>query len=125
MNINKAFPSNYIKAADLDDKDVTLVIKSIKMEELGTGREKEEKPVIYFHRTEKGFVLNKTNAGTIEKLYGPETEQWIGKPITLCAKEVEFGGEMVWSIRVSLKKPDLATPKANEKTQPETDDVPF
>ncbi len=76
------------------------------------------------------MVCNKTNANTITKLYGDDTDAWIGKPITLCAREVEFQGEMVLAIRVSLKAPPIGQPAATKpaqpvSTEPEQDDVGF
>lgn len=101
MNINEAFPSNYIKASDLQGRDVTVVIKSVEVE--GVGRDKDQKPVVYFRGKEKGLVLNKTNSNAISKLYGAETSAWMGRPITIYPTETEFGGETVECIRVRLK----------------------
>ena len=41
------------------------------------------------------MVLNKTNANTIAKMHGEETDDWAGKRIILCAREVEFQGTMM------------------------------
>ena len=73
MNINGAFPSNFIKAADLQGSEPIVTIKSVEFEPVG--QEKEMKPVVYFVNKEKGMVLNKTNANTIATLTGTfETE---------------------------------------------------
>ena len=58
---------------------------------LGQGKEALDKWVCYFDGTDKGLVLNKTNLNTIARLYGDDTDLWIGKPITLFATEVQFG----------------------------------
>lgn len=109
MNINNAFPSDYLKASDLGDKQVAVTIESVEMVDIGQGRDKEQKILIRFAGKQKGLICNKTNATTIGKLYGIETDVWIGQKIILQAREVEFAGEMVWAIRVSLQKP-AATP---------------
>ncbi len=103
MNIDTAFPSKYMKASDLPEETVVpFTIEEIKMEEIG--REKQTKPVIYFKDHDKPFVANKTNCNTIAKALGSrDTEDWIGKTIRLYSTEVQFGDEMVESIRVSLK----------------------
>ena len=44
VNINSAFPSNYIKASDLMGKAVQVVIKDVKVEQIG--RDKDAKPVL-------------------------------------------------------------------------------
>lgn len=131
MNLNDAFPSSFLKADDLKGHSVTVVIHDVQIEEIGQGQRKDRKLVISFRGKDKKMVCNKTNASVIEKLYGPETEAWIGKPITLAPREVEFQGDMVWAIRVSLVKPASAAPSkptpppppAEESTADE--DVPF
>jgi hypothetical protein len=105
MNINEAFPSSYLKAEDLQGKSVTVTIEAVELVSLGQGQDKEQKILITFRGKEKGLVANKTNANTISKLYGPETDDWIGQTIIIKPMEVEFKGDLVWAIRVSLQKP--------------------
>jgi hypothetical protein len=111
MKLSEAFPSNFLKADDLNGKPVTLTISSVEMETLGTGKDKESKLIVQFKGTEKKLVCNKTNANTIGKLYGDDTDDWIGQRITIKPMEVEFQGEMKMAIRVSLTKPAPAAPK--------------
>jgi hypothetical protein len=112
MNINEAFPSKYLKA-DVDvlpDEPLHLTIKSVTVENVGSGDKQENKPIVSFTENSKGLVLNKTNATTITKLYGPDTDAWAGKRITLLWKEVEYQGEMRPGIRVSLRAPAAPAP---------------
>lgn len=104
MNINTVFPSKYLKSDELEG-DVTYTIKTVEIETLGQGKDKEDKPIIYFKETEKGLACNKTNANIISGLYGNETDGWIGKQVTLFATEVQFGADMVMAIRVRMRKP--------------------
>lgn len=108
MNLSTAFPSAFLKASDLQGRPCTVTIEQVTMEEIGQGRDKERKLLISFVGKTKKLVCNKTNAGTIGRLYGEETDGWIGAKITLVEREVEFQGDMVWSIRVSLQKPSAA-----------------
>ena len=62
---------------------------------------------------DKGLCLNKTNAGTIADLYGPETDAWIGRQIRLFATEVPFGAEQVLAIRVRMRAPKINDGKPN------------
>jgi hypothetical protein len=102
------FPSSYIRAADLQGKDVTLTICSVKIETLTMqGGRKEKKPVIRFTEMEKrgsdktkALVCNKTNAKTIIGLYGTETDDWIGRKITLYPTVTKFGKETHECIRI-------------------------
>lgn len=117
MKLNDAYPSKYLTAEDLDGKDITATIDTIELEEIGQGADKSKKLVIGFRGKKKLFVVNKTNANTIAKALGTdETEDWVGQRITIGPREVEFQGNMVWSIRVSLKKP--ASTQAKEAAKP-------
>lgn len=108
MNLQTAYPSRYLSAEDLNGQDVTMTIAGVTMETLGQGRDSQQKLVASFVGKKKAFVLNKTNAKTIAKLYGDETDGWVGKRITIRAQEVEFQGDMVLALRVSLKAPAQA-----------------
>lgn len=119
MNINSAFPSTYIKSADLAG-DVTYTIDRVEIESVGQGRDAEDKPIVYFREVDKGIVLNKTNAATIAKLYGPDTDGWAGNPITLFATEVEFQGQQTLAIRIRLRPNGSATAAAAASPQPST-----
>ncbi len=99
MDINQAFPSNYLKASDLKGTQPVVTIDRVEFEPVG--REKEMKPILYFVGKEKGIVLNKTNAKTVANLAGsPNTEDWAGFAIKLYATHVEFAGEQVEAIRI-------------------------
>lgn len=105
MKMNQMYPSKYLKADELGDSDHTFTISKIVMETLGQGAEADTKPVAYFKEIEKGLVLNKTNASTITKIAASDdTDDWIGKKITCFATEVQFGADMVLSIRVRLPR---------------------
>lgn len=102
MNINNAFPSTYLKAADLQGKSVNIAIERVQFEELGG----EHKLIVYFIGSDRGLVLNKTNANIIAEMHGPETDDWHGKKITLYPARVEFQGKIVDAIRVKLAQAD-------------------
>ena len=108
VNINEAFPSDYLKAADLQNRRIKLVIESVRLEVVG----EKEKPVVYFKHKDKGLVLNKTNAGTLQAMYGPETDDWIDQKCVLFPSQVMYEGKMVPAIRV---EPELEEPEGEEK----------
>ena len=105
MQIFDCFPSPYIKAADLQGQEVSVVVDTIKMEEVG--HPKESRPVCYFAGHTKGMVLNVTNSGTIVSMYGENTAEWNGRPITLFPTTTEFGGRTVPCIRVRPAPPQM------------------
>ena len=122
MNIDSAFPSNYLKASDLGDSSPVVTIDRIEVEAIG--RNKEMKPVLYFQGKTKGLVLNKTNAAKIAQLLGSkDTDDWHGGQIRLYATEVEFGGESVEAIRV--KGAATAKPKPQPVEELTDEEIPF
>ena len=96
INVNNVFPSNYVKASDLQGREHTLTIASAAMERMGD----DNRLVIYFTGGKKGLMLNKTNASNIDHMYGPDTDAWIGKTITLFPAWVDFQGKTVEAVRV-------------------------
>lgn len=110
MDIDAAFPSKYLKSSDLQGKNVTLIIDRVEQEEVGFGRDKDHKPVIYFQKAKKGLVLNKTNSNTIKTGYGKETDNWIDKPLVLFPAMVEYAGDTVEAIRVRVPTARQAAP---------------
>lgn len=110
MRIGDAFPSKYLKASDLQGKEFTLIIKEVRMENVGD-ESQEDKPILYFTKAQKGLVLNRTNAQTIAANLGSDdTDQWIGKAITLFATQVDYRGQQVEAIRIRIKRPTRPSP---------------
>ncbi len=107
MDVRKLFDKEYLYAYDLEGKDVTVVIESVKGGTLvGTGGKSNKKPVLRFRGKEKALALNITNARVIAALYGGfDTELWIGKAVTLYPTTTTFGAQTVDCIRVRNVKP--------------------
>jgi len=110
MNVNELYPSKYLKADDIGEKQPVVVISKVELEKLPDGT---SKPSLSFEKCKKKLMLNKTNANQVTKLYGPDTTKWIGKPITLKVMEVQFKDELVNAIRISGNKP-AAAPSVDE-----------
>ena len=122
MNINEAFPSKYLKAADIKGHPpVSVVISHYTMEKVG---DDDTKPVLYFQGKKKGLVLNMTNANMIAHTHGPEFDGWINKTILLRCEAVPFGSKVVDSIRVAVAQADQyaqeqqATEQTMQQEQP-------
>jgi hypothetical protein len=116
VKIGTAFPSKYIKAADLNDKEHLLTISGVKIEDVGGQGSEEDKPVIYFVGKSKGCVLNRTNAMAIASKYGDDTEEWVDKPVNVYPDTTMFQGKMVDCIRMRVP----AAP-----ADPNEDPIPF
>jgi hypothetical protein len=132
VKTSEAFPSNYLKAADLNGKAVKVTIESVSLENLGNERQPDYKPVMHFVGKEKALVLNRTNSNRIEEATGSdEMNDWTGWSITLYGCKVDFQGKRVDAIRVddrpgAAKAPGKGKPKraASEQAEPEPDDAP-
>ena len=96
MNVNDTFPSNYLKAADLQNREISVTISHVEMQTIGT----DHKPILFFMGKQKGVVLNKTNAMNIASAYGPEMDLWQGKPVILFSVWTDFQGKSVQAIRI-------------------------
>lgn len=100
---------DYLFAFDLQGKDVTLTIDRVVGGEIkGTGGKKSKKPLCYFREGQSGkpLGLNATNCKTIAAMYGNDTDNWIGKRITIFPTVTQFGGEEVECIRVRPRIPE-------------------
>ena len=101
-HVDLLFPSKYVKAADLRGKAVTVTIERIAPREklMMAGGKSDTKPVVFLRGKDKGWILNKTNARAIAKVYGPELTNWLGKQVVIISAQVEARGEIVDAIRV-------------------------
>lgn len=129
-HVDLLFPSKYAKAIDLRGKSVPVTIDRIEPREelMMAGGRKDYKPVIYLRGKEKGWILNKTNARSIAKVYGPEVMGWVGKTVVIFSTKVEARGEQVDAIRVDVeatRRHAGQAPGQDEPTHdPETGEVP-
>jgi hypothetical protein len=118
---------DYLYAFDLQGKDVTLTIDKVTGGTLvGTGGKKTKKPLCFFREGQSGkpLALNSTNCKTIAALYGNDTDQWVGKRITIFPTTTQFGGDEVECIRVRPRVPPekgarQPPPKQDEAGDPE------
>lgn len=98
---------DYLGSWDLVDhagkpKDYTLTIAKVESRALKTRQapEGKRKVTITFNGARKKMVSNSTNCETIEGMYGPDTDAWVGKRVTLYATTTSLGRKTVPCIRV-------------------------
>jgi hypothetical protein len=97
MKTGDAFPSRFMKVADLSGKEVAVSISSVEMEKVGD----DQKLVCYFKGHLKALVLNRTNTTSIEEIAGTdETDEWTNVRIILYPSTVFFSGSKVPCVRV-------------------------
>ena len=140
MNIDQAFPSKYLKSADIT-APLKVSIKQVVVEVVDEDKD-ERKPILYFHQLEHGLVLNKTNANALSGAFGAETDSWTDKMVGLWVDPtVQYAGKTVPGLRIKIlnsepvfRDPDPAQTYAKEQaatakteqTTPDFDDnIPF
>lgn len=138
MLISQAFPSEFLKASDLQDKQVRVIMGHTEMKDLG----QDSKPALFFERAEfewfpkdKALILNKTNSNNIGMIYGDDTDDWTGKELILYPTMVDFQGRTVPAIRVRVPPPPKApqrdirppngTVRHTSARQELNDEIPF
>jgi len=83
----------------------------------GDNGAKERKPIIFF-ANDKQMVCNKTNGTTLGEMFGNETDDWIGKEITLIVQSVDFAGKSTPAIRIkNLNSKDMLIQDFWKKTR--------
>lgn len=120
MKAGDAFKATYLKAEDIKGHKPTVTISDVQLEEIGQGKDRNEKPVLYFKGKDKGMVINRTNWARIEEFLGSdESDDWIGLQIVLGVERVDFKGDRVDALRV------IGAPKGQKKLKREAPEESF
>ena len=105
---------NYLGAYAFEQgEEKTGTIDYVKTESVMNADGKSEDCIVcHFKESSlKPLILNKTNCKTISKLYNtPYIENWAGKKITLCVKQVKAFGDITDAVRVKNKVTDTKVP---------------
>jgi hypothetical protein len=96
--------SRFLKAEDLK-AEKKFKIKNVTEEEVGIGKDKERKLVVWFTNGARGLVLNRVNNRTIRGAFGDDTANWPGKIIIVFPTVADFRGEMKPALRVRIPPP--------------------
>jgi hypothetical protein len=103
MRSSEAYPSKYLKSADVKAKQMIATISYVAMETVG--QDKKEKPVIYLE-TGKPIVCNRTNFEAIEEAFG-DSDDWVGKKIKVFCAPTTYQGKRTDGSRI---EPIVAKP---------------
>lgn len=125
----KCFDKEFLGSWDLEGrKSIQIRIKEVVKGEIKTDKKTDKRPIATFYKTNKKMALNATNCKVLDKLFGPEIEDWAGKWIELFVAQVDAFGDTVDAIRIRNKKvtpspatttaaaPDLAPERTDEET---------
>ena len=121
--LSELYPSKYLSAADLDNKEAVTEITEVTIEEFENDGQKRQKPLCHFKGSSKGLVLNKTNAITIAEIAdSDDTADWPGTRVCLYSTMVNFGSKMTEAIRIRKPGQDAAQPVAPKTVAEELND---
>lgn len=99
--ISEEFNNNFIKAEELD-RPITFTIDEVEIVEFNEdGGGKKKKVVVTFKgKDRKKLVLNATRREVMVELFGDDTDDWIGRKVTLNKGKTMFAGKRVDTIEV-------------------------
>lgn len=124
-HILSMFDRNYISHYDLQGKDVTVTIDTVKAGKLKNSAGLEQKkPIVFFKGATRGLALNKTNSKSIIALYGPITETWPGKKLTLFTTQTSSPEGTVDCIRIRPWIPGEAAAASTAALAPDPEPEP-
>ena len=113
---SELFPSRYLKAVDLQGRQVTVTIDKVVQEDFG---DDGEKPCAYFVGKDKGLVLNVTNFTAIAEISGKDnSDDWHGVRITLFSTKVQYKGKTSDGIRVMAPAMERTVKQAPKPAEP-------
>jgi hypothetical protein len=125
MDMSQAFASKYLKAEDLQNREVTVTMDRVETEEFKESNRSVTKYILYFQNKQKGVVLNKTNFSNISSIYGKNSDGWVGKPVVLFSVWTDFQGKSVQAIRIRpVQSTNGAARAPAPKSQPQTTPPP-
>jgi len=121
--ISETFPRKYATGEDLAGRSVTLIIASVKPEQMHPqpGSPPVTKWVIYFTNATRGIVLGPTLARQIAEITAEDdTDHWPGKKITLYPEPMTVAGKPRVAIRA--RRPTNGTDQPPAALNEEEDD---
>jgi hypothetical protein len=105
------YSSDYLNAAELEGKKVTLSIARVEGRQLENekGGMSGKAIVIFREEGRKPWVMAKVNARCLAAMFGDECDGWANKRVTLHSEMVKVGKENALGIRV-IGSPDISKP---------------
>jgi hypothetical protein len=115
MNLRE-YAGNFLKPEDIGSTPVTLTIAAVV-------DGKFDKPDLAFSDGSK-MGLNVTNAKTLAKAWGYETEGWVGKEVKAVVGIIPYKGEKQQTILLTPVSPAMTAIEI-AAVKPEEIDIPF
>lgn len=96
-SVSELYPSRWVKAADLNDKAVTVKVTDVKVEPVHTpGGETKTAAVLAFEGKQKRLILNKTQCRAMVAITGSEQfDDWVGINVQLVPAKAPNGKDTI------------------------------
>lgn len=87
MNQFAGSESKYLKAADLEGRNIKVTISAVNLVEFEQDDgSRQQKPALELQGKDKHVVCNPTTVNELGQAYGYDSDNWIGKEIGLSTK---------------------------------------
>lgn len=123
FDTSKYTQNPYLKGEDLEEGERTVV--TIKTAEEVSFPSGDTVPVLTFLEIEQKLTLNKTRVKKCVELLGEDTEEWIGKRISLYPIDVQYNGKTMPGVAIAAPPKKQAGKPKPEVAFDDDDDVPF
>ncbi len=106
MKVSEEYPSKYLSGFDLPHP-ITVTIDKLEPELLNKPGERGPVKtwILFLRDKKKGIILSKFLARQIAALLGDDTDQWIGKQISIYPEPMKVAGREVVALRARAVKP--------------------
>lgn len=112
---------NYLGAYAFEQgEEKTGTIEQVRTESVMNAEGKSDDCIVCYFKEKnlKPLILNKVNCKMIAKIYNtPYIENWAGKKITMCVKQVKAFGDLTDAVRIKNVKPAGSTKAAEIKCE--------
>jgi hypothetical protein len=123
--VNEMIHSKFLRKEDIDE-EIVVTVKTLSLEDMPSDGHQDSRWTLFFRELPKGLVLNTTTIRVLEKAFGPDSANWVGKKVALYVDpNVSFKGQIVGGLRVRPlkgKSPLVAAPPLATVAAPEFDD---
>jgi hypothetical protein len=127
FDVEKYTKNPFLKGEDLEEGERTVVtIKTAEEVNFPSG---DTVPVLSFLELDQKLTLNKTRIKKLVEILGEDTDEWIGKKISLYQVDVQYQGKTMPGVAVAApprkpkggQEPEVVFEQA-KKRKPETED---
>lgn len=126
FDTNRYTQSPFLKGDDLEEGERTVVtIKSAEEVNFPSG---DTVPVLEFLELDQKLTLNKTRVKKLVELLGEDTDEWIGRKVSVYRVDVSYQGKTMPGVAIAAPpkaKAGKAKPEVKFDDDDEGDDNPF